>query len=66
MKTEHKNYLPTEIDYKDRVILRIRQMMEPYHFAERDIKLVIQLWSVEKDKFKQFFKSKFKGGKADE
>jgi hypothetical protein len=50
-ETEHKNYLPTEIDYKDRVILRIRQMMEPYHFAERDIKLVIQLWSDFKVKF---------------
>ncbi len=26
-------------------------MMEPYHFAERDIKLVIQLWSDFKVKF---------------
>lgn len=31
--------------------MRIRQMMEPYHFAERDIKLVIQLWSDFKVKF---------------
>lgn len=44
-ETAHKDYLPSEIDYNDKVVLRIRQMMEPYHFAERDIKLVIQLWA---------------------
>lgn len=37
--------MPAEIDYHDKVVLRIRQMMEPYHFSEQDIKLVIRLWA---------------------
>ncbi len=44
-ETAYKDYRPADIDYKDRVILKVRQMMEPYHFAERDIKLVLQLWA---------------------
>lgn len=44
-ETAHRNYMPAEIDYHDKVVLRIRQMMEPYHFSEQDIKLVIRLWA---------------------
>lgn len=44
-ETKHKNYLPAAIEENDMVALRIRQMMEPYHFSERDIRLTIQLWA---------------------
>lgn len=44
-ETAHKDYVPAEADLNDKVALCIREMMEPYHFAERDIKLTIRLWT---------------------